>query len=128
MHDLNDALKREGAAMRPGSDSDDRKSNERAHSVSPNQSLRITDQEIVEPILDMLNDLATDPAEFQAEQELIVWVLERYDGSAQLETIATEIGAEPHELAVPIDLLHQSEIVEVADIDDQMTVSLTSKR
>lgn len=114
--------------MTPGFDADDRKTEERAHQEAHNQSLRITDPEIVEPILDMLNDLATDPAEFQAEQELIVWVLEQHDGSAQLETIAAEIGAAPHELAVPIDLMHQSDTVEVFGSGDQLTVSLTSKR
>lgn len=114
--------------MRPGSNADDRETEEGAHHEAHNQCRQITDPEIVEPILDMLSDLARDPAEFQAEQELIVSVLEQHDGSAQLETIAAEIGAAPHELAVPIDLMHQSDTVEVVGFGDQLTVSLKSNQ
>jgi hypothetical protein len=114
--------------MRPGSNADDRETEDGAGQEAHNQYRQITDPEIVEPILDMLNDLTTDPAEFQAEQELIVWILEQHDGSAQLKTRAAESGVAPHELAVPLDLMHQSGIVEVVGSGDQLTISLNTTR
>lgn len=87
---------------------------------------RVIEPDSVGPILEMLEDLETHAEEFEAEQKLIASILERHDGAAQLLTIADEMGAQPHEIAVPIDLMHQSGVVDVSGSGMQIKVSLTA--
>ena len=79
------------------------------------------------PIMEMLDDLETQTEEFEAEQKLIASILERHDGTAQLLTIADEMGAQPHEIAVPIDLMHQSGVVDVSGSRLQLSVALADE-
>ncbi len=71
----------------------------------------IRDQEVVNRIRTLLDQSEMDPMEFQTEQENILSSLERHGGSARLEEIATDMFVDVHELAVPIDLLHQEDVL-----------------
>lgn len=86
---------------------------------------QVIEPDSLAPVLKMLKDLETDTEEFEGEQKLIVSILERYEGEAQLVTIAEEMGADPHEIAVPIDLMHQSGLIDISGTGIQTTVYLT---
>lgn len=92
------------------------------------RSIHIRDPEIVDQLTTVMNQLEMDPAEFQAEQQLIHSIIERRDGWAWLAEIASEIGAEPHKLIVPINLLHQEEVVVVSDTREGRIIYLPGNK
>lgn len=66
-----------------------------------------------------------DPLKSQGEQELIVSILERNDGTAHIRTIAKEMGVEPHDLTVPLESLSQTGSVKVIGSGIRLVASLT---
>lgn len=60
----------------------------------------------------------------QAEQELIVSILERKDGQAHIRSIAKEMRVEPHELTFPLERLSQRGTVTVTGSGIRLFVSL----
>lgn len=86
----------------------------------------ISGNDPIESISSMLDQHA-DTVKLQGELEMIPSILERHNGSATLATVADEMGAKPSELAVPIDLLHNADIVRVSGSGIRSTISLIDK-